>query len=111
MKNILVTRAKDRAEEMIKLIEKQDIKAFCEPLFLVKKISSGKKITREISAVIITSLNACDAVIDFGLPKNVKIFAVGKKSAKKLIEVGFENIEFAEKNSAESLLNLIIDSV
>ena len=90
MKNILVTRAKDRAEEMLKVIGREGFTTFCEPLFSVKKIFSGHKITREISAIIISSLNACDAVIDFGLPKNVKIFAVGKKSVQKLIEVGFE---------------------
>jgi uroporphyrinogen-III synthase len=110
MKNILVTRVEDRAEEMLKVIGREGFTAFCEPLFSVKKIFSGHKITREISAIIISSLNACDAVIDFGLPKNVKIFAVGKKSVQKLIEVGFENIEFAPENSAESLLNLIIES-
>jgi uroporphyrinogen-III synthase len=110
MKNILVTRAKDRAKEMLKVIEQEGFTALCEPLFSVKKIFSDQKIPREISAIIISSLNACDAAIDFGLPKNVKIFVVGKKSAQKLIEFGFTNIEFAPKNSAESLLNLIIKS-
>jgi len=110
MKNILITRAQDRAEEMLKVFEQEGFTALCEPLFSVKKIFSNQKIPREISAVIISSLNACDAAIDFGLQKNVKIFVVGKKSAKKLIELGFKNIEFAPKNSAESLLDLIIKS-
>ncbi|MES2961223.1 MAG: uroporphyrinogen-III synthase [Pseudomonadota bacterium] len=95
---------------MVKTLEQEGFSTFCEPLFSVKKISSGQKIPGKISAIIISSSNACDAIIDFGLPKDVKIFAVGKKSAQKLIEVGFKNVEFAPKNSAESLLNLIIES-
>ena len=99
MKNILLTRPHEHSRELAELLEKAGFSAFIEPLF-VKKNSVTKRNQGKISAVIITSANACDAVMDFGFSKDVKIFSVGKKTAKKLITHGFTNIITPPENSA-----------
>lgn len=107
MKNILLTRPKQQSQDLAAFLENAGFATFIEPLFSVKKNLPAKKPTREITAIIITSANACDAVINFELEKNLPVFSVGKKTAEKLIAAGFYNIVTAE-NSAESLKELII---
>jgi uroporphyrinogen-III synthase len=112
MKNILLTRSKEQSQELAEFLAGQGFKAFVEPLFSVEKfdvkaqLQSLKK--SEISALIITSANAASAIIECDFPKDIRIFAVGKKSAQKLLESGFTNILFAPENSATSLEKLII---
>lgn len=112
MKNILITRPKEQSQELAQFLANHGFKPFIEPLFTVEKLdvkaqlSSLKK--SEISAVIITSANAVFAVVESDLPRDIKIFAIGKKSAQKLLEIGFKNVVFSPENSAESLKKLII---
>lgn len=108
MKNVLITRPKDRAQEVAHVFENNGFKVFIEPLFSVKKIDVAQIIPTQISAAIISSANACDAIINSDSPKNIKIFAVGKKTAQNLRESGFSNIILAPENSANSLKDLII---
>ncbi len=107
MKNILLTRPRKDSHELASFLEKDGFSPFIEPLFTVKKIAINKKPDSKTSAVIITSANACDAVIDFGFNKNIKIFSVGKKTAQKLFDANFTNIVTSPQNSAESLKDLI----
>ena len=106
MKNILITRPKDQAREMADLLQRDGFQPFIEPLFSVIKLPLIKKNLPQISAIIITSGNACEAVINF--PKTTKIFSVGKKTTQKLEQAGFKNIIVAPENSAKSLRELII---
>lgn len=109
MKSVLITRQKNQSQKIAKLFEVQGFTVFIEPLFFVEKIDVKKQIfDEEISAAIITSINACSALNDFSFPKNKKIFAVGKRTAEKLSENGFKNIAISPKNSAASLMDLII---
>lgn len=110
MKKILITRPQEQAQELVQALEKADFIAFVEPLFLVKKIAVRKNLSAEIAAIVLTSSNACETVIDYGFSKNVKIFVVGKKTAQKLQEAGFVNIKVAPQNSALSLKNLIVET-
>lgn len=107
MKNILITRPKEQGKEIADLLEWQGFATFIEPLFSVEKTLLKQKFSKQISAIIITSANACENIINSDFPKNIKIFAVGKKTAQKLIEAGFENIVFPKTNSAIALKNLI----
>jgi uroporphyrinogen-III synthase len=112
MKNILITRPQNQAQDLLEVLQKAGFKVFVEPLFLVKKIEIKKDFfaakNSQISALILTSANACDAVIDCGFSKDIKIFVVGKKTAQKLQAEGFKNIKIAPQNSAISLRDLII---
>jgi uroporphyrinogen-III synthase len=111
MKSVLITRPKNQSQEISQFLEKQGFSAFIEPLFLIEKIDSRIKFSDEkVSAVIITSSNACEALIDYDLSKEVKVFAVGKKTAQKLQEKGFKNIHISHENSADDLKNLIIET-
>jgi len=107
MKNVLITRTENQAKKLGKTLGSQGFTTFIEPLFTVEKIKINKKPESQIAAIIITSSNAISAISDFNLPKNIKIFAVGKQTAQKLEEVGFQNITFPKENSAVALLELI----
>lgn len=106
MKTVLITRPHQQAKELAQFLENAKFRTFIEPLFAVEKLPISK-ISLPISAAIITSANACDAVINSNLSKNIKVFSVGKKTSQKLFEAGFKNIVFSGENSAESLQNLI----
>lgn len=110
MKNILITRAKDRSHDMVRTLESEGFSTFLEPLFTVKNIFIAKEEFLQISAIIVTSYNACDALIKFDLPKKTKIFVVGDRTAQKISEFGFTNIIISAENSAASLKDLIIKS-
>jgi uroporphyrinogen-III synthase len=107
MKNLLLTRPHKDSQQLFYLLKKEGFTPFIEPLFTVKKITVSKKTDEKISAIIVTSANSCDAVIDYGFEKNIKIFSVGKKTAQKLFAAKFTNIVTSSHNSAESLKNLI----
>lgn len=110
-KYVLITRPKDRAQKMLESLENKGNSVFIEPLFSFEKIAStGTFVLPEntkISAVILTSANACDAIIDWGFNRDVKVFSVGEKTSQKLRENGFKNIVVAPEKNAESLLKLI----
>jgi uroporphyrinogen-III synthase len=108
MKNILITRQKNRSQPLIQIFESEGFKTFIEPLFSVKKNNILKKNFQKNSAIIITSSNACEAIFGLNFSKQTKIFVVGKKTKQKLSEFGFENIAVAAENSALSLQDLII---
>ncbi len=117
MENILITRGQEAALDLVQTLEKAGFKVFVEPLFSLKKIAItqdifDKKNTEKnstISALIITSANSCQALCDLNFSYDIKIYAVGRKTAQKLIQLGFKNIEIAPENSAESLKNLILE--
>lgn len=112
MKNILITRPKEQARELITILEGKNFSVFSEPLFLVEKMPVKKNFFLQkgdkISAAIITSANAAFALIDLDLPRDLKIFSVGKKTAKQLLDAGFNNIVFSPKKDAASLCDLIV---
>ena len=108
MQNVLVTRIKNQAQELLETLNQQGFSTFIEPLFTLEQIKAEPHFTQDLAAVIITSSNAISTLLNFQLKKTVKIFAVGKKTAQKLKESGFDNIAFPKKNSAAALLNLII---
>lgn len=110
MKNILITRSQDNSQELARLLGKKGFRVFFEPLFTVEKISAEEvlqKISAPISAIIITSTNACFALQNSKIGKETKIFTVGPKTAAELRRVGFQNIIVSPRNSAESLLDLV----
>ena len=108
MKSVLITRPKNSAQELLQSLENKGYFAFVEPLFSVKKIAATPQNSAQISGIIITSANACDALLNFGFSRDVKIFSVGQKTAQKLLDAGFKNIDFAPENSAASLRDLIV---
>lgn len=81
-----------------------------EPLFTVKKIKldQSKVNLDNLQAVIFTSANASDAIIDLRLKKELPIFAIGSVSANKLIAAGYNNLFYSPQKNASSLKELIL---
>ncbi len=114
-KTILITRPRDQAQRIVSHLEENDFNVVVEPTFRVQKankeyLESLSK--RKVEAIILTSGNAAEVAFDaidiFGLTKDVKVFAVGKKTAEIFLNNGFENVCIAENSSAEDLKNLIL---
>lgn len=108
MKNVLITRSKSSSDEVLQSFKKDECRFFFEPLFDVKKLPT-EKISEKISAVIITSANACFALENSKIGKETKIFTVGVKTANELKKIGFQNIIISPNNSAASLFNQIAE--
>ncbi|NBV06836.1 MAG: uroporphyrinogen-III synthase [Proteobacteria bacterium] len=116
--SILITRPKDQAQKIVQHLEKSGFEVFIEPTFLVEKIDpknslSLKKLSQEkIQAIILTSGNAAEVAFAateiFNFDKNIKIFAVGQKTAEIFVSNGFANIKISQRNSAEDLKKLIL---
>ncbi len=112
--NILITRPKDQSQELVKFFRNHNFCTFVEPMYSVEKIDVSRRFSfaesSKFSAVIITSSNACDAVIQAQFPKDIKIFVVGKMTAKRLAKHGFTNLLIPSEESAISLKNLILET-
>ncbi len=117
-KSVLITRPKDQAQEIVQYLENQGFEVFVEPTFLVQKISLEKLDAlrdlsqKKIQALILTSSNAADVALKaaeiLGLSKEIKIFAVGKKTAQKFLAAGYENVICSAQNSAADLVKIIL---
>lgn len=104
MKNIIITRPKEQSKALIEHIARQNHNAICEPIFVVENLNF--LLTKnDFSALIITSINACAALEKIAPGKEIKIFTIGKKLAKRLNDAGFGNLEVAEnaKNLAQKI--------
>lgn len=119
-KTILITRPQDQAQKIIQHLKSEDFEVFVEPVFVVEKIDAPdleaiKKLTQEkILTLILTSANAAEAALKsceiLALAKDIKIFAVGKKTAEAFLAHNFKNVRWAQ-NSAEDLQKLILSDV
>ena len=109
MKNLLITREEERSQEIVKLLKSRGFNVFFERLFEVTKFPEAFSFSKEylISGLIVTSVNAVLSIKKSGLPKDVRIFSVGKRTAEELIRNGFKNVIIAPKKSAKSLVNFI----
>lgn len=109
VKNILITRNPERITEIVETLADSEFKPFFEPLFTIEKIKPIKNFAgKKDFFVILTSINAIDGLLDSALPRDIKIYVVGKKTAQNLQKHGFSNIFISEENSALSLKDLIL---
>lgn len=107
MNNILITRKEKNQDKICTILKDGGFSVFFEPLFEVKKnIYSLPQVSD--FAIIITSANACRAIINSKIDKKVKIYALGKASVEELHLGGFNNIIFSEEKNAASLKKLIL---
>lgn len=108
MKNILVTRA-EFVSENIKEILRKDFSIFFEPLFEVKKLSF-LNFNCDAKALIVTSLNACEAIKNSNFDRAIKIYAISNKISSELAKAGFLNIVISSQKTAQSLKELILQT-
>lgn len=110
MPTYLILRAEKDAVKTATELQNQGHTVIVEPIFFIEKLAVDIGNAKP-QALIITSSNACDAIINSNLTHDIAIFAVGLKSAQKLIEKGYNNVFYAPNNCAESLKNLIIKNL
>lgn len=107
VKNILITRAREKSVEMVKVLENSGFATFCEPLFMVEKFAVVERFAA-VNFVIVTSANALYSLAQSNLEQNIKIYAIGKKTAEALKRQGFINVFYPEEYNALALKNLIL---
>jgi uroporphyrinogen-III synthase len=112
-KIIVITRAQEESEIIAKTLVKKGLTPLIEPLFGIEKITPDKQKFNfgNLQALIITSANAGTAIIELNLDKNIKIFAVGEKTANQLKINGYKNIFYPQEKSAFSLKKLLLSKL
>ena len=113
MKSYLITRPEGQDDKLGEFLINNDCKVFYEPLsdveFLHYKDSDIKKLKKtSVQAILITSYNVSETFLSFNFAKNVKIFAIGEKSVRKIRKSGYGNINLPEKPSALELEKLFL---
>ncbi len=106
-KTFLLTRTQENCAKMAKTLDSKGFLAIIEPIFSVEILRPTLPKTTP-QAIIITSANAALAAIFAGIPLDVKIFSIGKKSAKKLVEAGYRDIFYAKSATALGLREKIV---
>lgn len=108
----LITRDYEKSIKLAQAFKDKGLSTIIFPLFRLStnKISFFSKIIFKINshniAFAISSSNAIPYLDQVQLNKNIRIFAIGEKTAKNLEESGYKNVKFAE-NSVISLLELV----
>jgi uroporphyrinogen-III synthase len=103
---ILVTRPRIQSELLAKQLQQKGFNAIIEPLFETQ--TQKTNIPLKPQALLITSMNAVNSLLNCNIDKQVKILAVGQKTAHILNQGGFKNVSFAS-GSSSSLRDLALD--
>lgn len=112
MKNVLITREKEQFEEVKKLFEKEGFNPISFPTIKFEKIPLEGFNEREFDFLIFTSKNAVKIFLQqVALSKSKPIIAVGSKTAKFLVENGFENVEIPDTFSSEGLKDYLYENI
>ncbi len=115
MKNILITRSKNRSKKLKESLECLDFKVFIEPLFSIKKnfleMDLLEKEVSQISNILISSANAIYILQKLKIPKETPIYAVGSSTANKIKKLGYKNIFYPQKSSGQELYKIIINNL
>jgi uroporphyrinogen-III synthase len=115
MKNILITRSKNRSKKLKEALEISGYRVFIEPLFSIKKnfmaLDFIKQNTPKISNILISSANAIYILKELNIPKETAIYAVGSSTANKIKKLGYNNIFYPKKSSGLELYKLIIQNI
>ena len=108
-KKFLITRQYSRAKELSHFLQENNHQTNYLPLFNVNTVKLGIDI-EEFNAVIISSVNAIEALSKLNIRLNIIIYCVGRITAIELRKRGFNNIKIAKSQNAKSLKELIIYS-
>jgi uroporphyrinogen-III synthase len=115
MKNILITRSKNRSKKLKKALESLSCSVFTQKLFSIKKNFFTKNLSQEesqkISNILISSANAIYVLKELKIAKETPIYAVGANTANKIKKLGYENIFYPKKSSGKELCKIIIKNL
>ena len=109
--HVLLTRPYNQSIEMKRQLEEMGCRVSIEPVLKISQLSFDNKHIKASNVLILTSYNASKIVANIKkLDKEIRIFAVGKKTAEPFLKAGFKNVSWAA-GDAESLLSLVTDKV
>ncbi len=112
MKNILITKSKNRSQDLAEFLSKNNYQIFFQSLFSIKKIIPknlylpSKDLQKPLT-IILSSANSIYALEKLMINKNSHIYVVGNQTAKKLNKLGYFNVYFPKIMSGKNLFDLI----
>ncbi|MFZ9470220.1 MAG: uroporphyrinogen-III synthase [Rickettsiales bacterium] len=116
MKNILITKSKNRSQDLAEFLSKNNYQIFFQSLFSIKKIIPKNLYLPSTSlqkplTIILSSANSIYSLEKLMINKNSHIYVVGNQTAKKLNKLGYFNVYFPKIMSGKSLFDLIKNQV
>lgn len=109
----MITRPQGQDDKLGEFLSDNGCEVFYEPLsdveFLRYKGSDIRKLKKiSVQAVLITSYNISETFLSFDFDKNIKIFAIGEKSVRKIRKSGYSNIYLPEVPTVLELEKLFL---
>lgn len=102
----LVTRPRENAGSIAKILAERDIEVLLEPLLDIRPTEHEPIELGGIQAILVTSPAGARALADAVSRRDVPVYAVGDATADLLKETGFEKVESARGDS-EALAALV----
>ena len=106
-KKFLITKDRERSQNLEKLLQDHQCQLYFAPLFEVSYLENVIE-KKDFGAVIVTSANAVSSLTKMHLDKKITVFSVGKITTLELENAGFSNVKTAPNQDAASLKELII---
>lgn len=112
MKNILITKSKNRSQDLAEFLSKNNYQIFYQSLFSIQKKIPQNLFLPEHNfqkpiIVILSSANSIYVLKKLHIHKNSQIFVVGNPTAKKLHRLGYKNVFYPNIMSGKNLFELI----
>jgi len=113
MKNILITKSKNRSQDLAKYLTKNNYQIFYQSLFTIQKkipieLNSSINLFQKPITIILSSANSIYILKKFNIPKASNIYVISHQTAKKLTKIGYKNIFYPKQLSGKDLFDFII---
>ena len=95
----LVTRPREDADEISRLLRARGIEPVAEPLLTIEPVPKAKIALDGVQALLATSRNGVRAVAAATPVRDIPVFAVGASTAALAREAGFATVESADGDS------------
>lgn len=112
MKNILITKSKNRSRDLAEFLSKNTYQIFFQSLFSIQKKIPQNLYLHEYNftkpiKIILSSANSIYVLKKLQIHKKSQIFVVGKPTANKLYKLGYKNVFYPNIMSGKNLFELI----
>ena len=107
-KTILITRPREDADRLAADFEAQGFDTLIEPMLTIDFVEDPSFSTTGAQAILLTSANGARALGRTMAPRDMRVLAVGEKTAEAARDQGFTRIEAAGGN-VEKLADLAAD--
>lgn len=116
MKNILITKSKNRSNDLAAFLAKNNYQIFYQSLFTIQKkipieLNSTINLFHKPINIILSSANSIYILEKLKVNKNSYIYVISYQTARKLKNIGYQNIFYPKNLSGKDLYNLIIKTI